>query len=86
MKKITKRTALIFSLCLILSSSAFAFVEETGPGGLVKNTCKLSFNLFGLVRVWSGEKTYETTDIYGHTYTYTVGCGEDGGSWDWFWE
>lgn len=74
-----KKKILIFSLISLFAISAFA-------GELVSNTCKVSFNFLGIVKVWSGEKTYVTTDWYGNTYTYTTGCGEDGGSWDWFWE
>ncbi|WAC41529.1 hypothetical protein [Pedobacter sp. SL55] len=74
-----KKKFLMLSVFAVLATSVFA-------GELVNNTCKLSFNFLGIVKIWSGEKTYVTTDYLGNTYTYTTGCGEDGGSWDWFWE
>jgi hypothetical protein len=75
-----KKKILIFGLFAVLASSAYA-VE------VVENTCKLSFNFFGIVKKWSGYKLVETYDIYGKPNgTREIGCGENEGSWDWFWE
>lgn len=74
-----KKKILVLCILTVLSISVFA-------GELINNTCRMSFNFFGIVKVWSGEKTYVTEDWYGNVYTYKTGCGEDGGSWDWFWE
>lgn len=58
---------------------------------MTQNNCELSFNLFGLVRVWTGSITTTTTCtnlLTGEetTTVTTIGCGKNGGSVDFFWE
>lgn len=81
MKKLTRKALLILGICLMMVSPTFAMVDE-----MIENNCQLTVNFFGLVKVWKGSKTMLGEDMYGNQYTYTIGCGEDGGSWDWFWE
>jgi len=83
MKKILKKSVLILGMFL-MTSSAFALAAYDGE--VVENTCSLSFNFLGIVKKWTGHKLIKSTDMYGHDYVYEVGCGENGGSWDWFWE
>lgn len=73
-------------MCLILTTSSYAFIEEEVSGEVVENTCNLSFN-FLFVKKWTGHKLIKTYDVLGRVNgTKEIGCGEDGGSWDWFWE
>ena len=86
MKRITRKTVLILSMCLLFTSSAFAYVAAVYDGEVVENTCSLSFNFLGIVKKWTGHKLIKVTNEQGKEDTKSIGCGEDGGSWDWFWE
>jgi len=72
-----KKLFFVIIATLLIGSSVFAKADR------VVNTCSLSVNFFGLVKVWTGSIT--TYDDAGNVVSQT-GCGENGGSWDWFWE
>jgi hypothetical protein len=66
---------------LIFTFVAFLALNFTFAKTVVRN-CHLSVRFFGLVEVWTGQIT-----TYHDNGTVTkTGCGEGGGSWDWFWE
>jgi hypothetical protein len=69
---------LLFSLIATLLIGLPAFAKNR-----TVNTCQTSFNFFSLVTVWTGSIT--TYDEEGNIISQT-GCGQNGGSWDWFWE
>lgn len=82
MKKLTRKTVLIFSLYILMVAPSFAMVYDE----VVENTCSMTFNFFGIVKKWKGHKLVKSEDEYGRTVITEIGCGEGGGSWDWFWE
>lgn len=71
-----KKIIFVVIAILLVNSSALAINRTV-------NTCQTSVSLFGLVTVWTGSIT--TYDDAGNILSQK-GCGENGGSWDWFWE
>lgn len=78
MRKLTKKSFLILTAIIMMISPILVKADY-----MVENNCQLTFNFLGIVKKWKGSKTFYNPDT---NSTYTVGCGEDGGSWDWFWE
>lgn len=71
-----KKVIFVVITTLLLGSSAFAINRTV-------NTCQTSFNFLSIVTVWTGSIT--VYDDKGNIISQT-GCGDNGGSWDWFWE
>lgn len=72
------------TICLIgLMYSAKAQTAQTRN----VSTC-VSTNFLGIVTVWSGSMNTETFNGATNQWEVTSSrpCGQNGGSWDWFWE